>query len=50
MIKREKVRRRIVLQANVSDRGVVDVVNDIQSRLEDLELQPGYLLGIWRSV
>ena len=44
MIKREKVRRRIVLQANVSDRGVVDVVNDIQSRLEDLELPPGYYL------
>ncbi|MFG0263950.1 MAG: efflux RND transporter permease subunit, partial [Rhodopirellula sp. JB055] len=44
MIKREKVRRRIVLQANVSERGVVDVVNDIQSRLEGMQLEPGYYL------
>ncbi len=29
-INRENVRRRIVLQCNVSDRGVVDVVEDIQ--------------------
>jgi HME family heavy-metal exporter len=44
MIKREQVRRRIVLQANVSQRGVVDVVADIKSRLADLELEPGYFL------
>ncbi len=44
MIKREQVRRRIVLQANVSGRGVVDVVNDIKSELADLELEPGYFL------
>ncbi|MEQ9411780.1 MAG: efflux RND transporter permease subunit [Fuerstiella sp.] len=30
-INRESVRRRIVLQCNVSDRGVVDVVEDIQT-------------------
>src|SRR6056297_3223706 len=44
MIKREQVRRRIVLQANVSQRGVVDVVNDIKTRLADMELQPGYFI------
>jgi HME family heavy-metal exporter len=32
-INRENVRRRIVLQCNVSDRGVVDVVEDIQKKL-----------------
>ena len=44
MIKREQVRRRIVLQANVSGRGVVDVVNDIKTELADLELEPGYFI------
>ncbi|TWT92996.1 efflux RND transporter permease subunit [Neorhodopirellula pilleata] len=44
MIKREQVRRRIVLQANVSQRGVVDVVGDIQQRLVDLPLEPGYFI------
>ena len=29
-VNRENVRRRVVLQCNVADRGVVDVVNDIQ--------------------
>jgi Cu/Ag efflux pump CusA len=43
-IKREQVRRRIVLQANVSGRGVVDVVGEIKERLSDLELPPGYFL------
>ncbi len=43
-IKREQVRRRIVLQANVTEHGVVDVVGDIKSRLADLELPPGYFL------
>lgn len=44
MIKREEVRRRIVLQANVTHRGVVDVVGDIKERLEDFEsnLDLGY--------
>ena len=32
-INRENVRRRIVLQCNVSERGVVDVVQDIQQRV-----------------
>jgi HME family heavy-metal exporter len=44
MIKREQVRRRIVLQANVSGRGVVDVVGDIKTELADMELEPGYFL------
>lgn len=44
MIKREQVRRRIVLQANVSGRGVVDVVGDIKTALADMELEPGYFL------
>ncbi|MBX3441894.1 MAG: efflux RND transporter permease subunit [Planctomyces sp.] len=45
-INREHVRRRIVLQCNVAERGVVDVVRDIQSRLEPLveELPPGYFV------
>ncbi len=43
-IKREQVRRRIVLQANVKGRGVVDVVNDIQQRLEKIDLPQGYFL------
>jgi HME family heavy-metal exporter len=44
MIKREQVRRRIVLQANVAGRGVVDVVGDIKAELADMELEPGYFL------
>lgn len=44
IIQREQVRRRIVLQANVSGRGVVDVVTDIKARLTDLELPEGYFL------
>ncbi len=43
-IKREQVRRRIVLQANVSGRGVVDIVGDIKERLAEMELPPGYFL------
>jgi len=43
-IKREQVRRRIVLQANVAGRGVVDVVNDIKERLKDFEYPPGYFV------
>jgi HME family heavy-metal exporter len=42
MINREHVRRRIVLQANVAGRGVVDVVAEIKARLDDLKLEPGY--------
>ena len=45
-ISRENVRRRIVVQCNVSDRGVVDVVQDIQTRLKALQatLPPGYYI------
>ena len=45
-IKREKVRRRIVIQCNVSGRGLVDVVEDIRQKIRPLEagLPPGYLI------
>ncbi len=44
MIKRDQVRRRIVLQANVSERGVVDAVGDIKTKLADMEVPPGYFI------
>ena len=45
-VNRENVRRRIVVQCNVADRGVVDVVHDIQERLKPLQatLPPGYYI------
>ncbi len=45
-INREQVRRRIVVQCNVSDRGLVDVVNDIKARLQPIisELPEGYFV------
>lgn len=45
-INREDVRRRIVLQCNVSDRGVVDVVQDIQERVQPVveSLPAGYFV------
>lgn len=45
-VNRENVRRRIVLQCNVSDRGVVDVVQDIQQRVRPVveSLPPGYFV------
>jgi HME family heavy-metal exporter len=45
-INREQVRRRIIVQANVSDRGLVDVVNDIKQRLAPIErgLPTGYFV------
>ena len=45
-VNRENVRRRIVLQCNVSDRGVVDVVRDIQIRVRPVveSLPPGYFV------
>ena len=45
-INRENVRRRIVLQCNVADRGVVDVVRDIQTRLKPVaaSLPAGYFI------
>jgi HME family heavy-metal exporter len=44
VINRENARRRIILQANVSGRGVVDVVEDIQRELAEVELPTGYFL------
>jgi len=43
-INREKVRRRIVVQCNVADRGLVDVVQEIQARLKSVQesLPQGY--------
>eukprot|EP00913_Durusdinium_trenchii_P022833 g21437.t1 len=43
-INRERVRRRIVVQCNVSGRGLVDVVQDIQKRLKPIQesLPAGY--------
>ncbi|QDV55381.1 efflux RND transporter permease subunit [Rosistilla oblonga] len=45
-INREDVRRRIVLQCNVSERGVVDVVQDIQKKIQPIveSLPPGYFV------
>lgn len=45
-INRENVRRRIVLQCNVSERGVVDVVSEIQKKLAPMTatLPPGYFV------
>ena len=45
-INREHVRRRIVIQCNTAGRGLVDVVRDIQARLEPIErsLPTGYFV------
>jgi CzcA family heavy metal efflux pump len=45
-IKREQVQRRIVIQCNVSGRGLVDVVEDIKQAVNPirLNLPPGYRL------
>jgi HME family heavy-metal exporter len=45
-VNREQVRRRIVVQCNVSGRGLVDVVNDIKNRLKPIEaaLPTGYFV------
>jgi CzcA family heavy metal efflux pump len=45
-VNRENVRRRIVLQCNVSERGVVDVVEDIQKALAPViaSLDEGYFV------
>lgn len=46
VISREQVRRRIIIQCNVSGRGLVDVVNDIKREVAPIEdtLPLGYLL------
>lgn len=43
-IQREKIRRRIVIQCNTADRGLVEVVEEIQSKLKSVSenLPPGY--------
>lgn len=45
-VNRENVRRRIVLQCNVSERGVVDVVEEIQKAVEPVvaSLDEGYFV------
>ncbi|MAT73126.1 MAG: CusA/CzcA family heavy metal efflux RND transporter [Planctomycetaceae bacterium] len=45
-INREQVRRRIVVQCNVSGRGLVDVVGDIQQQIKPVvdELPTGYFV------
>jgi HME family heavy-metal exporter len=45
-INREQVRRRIIVQCNVRDRGLVDVVEDIKRRIAPIEaaLPTGYRL------
>ncbi|QEG35872.1 efflux RND transporter permease subunit [Bythopirellula goksoeyrii] len=45
-VNREQVRRRIVVQCNVSGRGLVDVVGDIKERLQPIvaELPSGYFV------
>lgn len=46
IIQREQVRRRIVVQCNVSGRGLVDVVEDMKRRLQPIreELPTGYYI------
>jgi HME family heavy-metal exporter len=45
-INREHVRRRIVIQCNTAGRGLVDVVNDMKTRLQPIEqsLPTGYFV------
>ncbi|MBA3312607.1 MAG: efflux RND transporter permease subunit [Planctomycetaceae bacterium] len=43
-VSREQVRRRIVLQCNVTGRGLVDTVNEIKARLSQVPLPTGYFL------
>ncbi|HUG67148.1 MAG TPA: efflux RND transporter permease subunit, partial [Pirellulaceae bacterium] len=45
-INREQVRRRIIVQCNVRDRGLVDVVEDVKRRISPIEAQLpiGYFL------
>ena len=43
-VSREQVRRRIVIQCNVTGRGLVDTVNDIKARLANVPLPTGYFV------
>ncbi|TWT92867.1 Cobalt-zinc-cadmium resistance protein CzcA [Botrimarina colliarenosi] len=45
VVKREQVRRRIVVQCNVADRGLVDVVQEIKERL--IPVQQGLPAGYY---
>ena len=51
-INREQVQRRIVIQCNTSGRGLVDVVNDIRSRLDPIETRTGdgVFRRVWRAI
>lgn len=42
VIQREKIKRRIIVQCNVDDRGVVDVADEIKAKLADVPLPGGY--------
>lgn len=45
VINRENSQRRIIVQANVADRDLVSVVQDIQTRVNaDIEFPPGYFV------
>lgn len=44
IIKHEKARKRIVVSCNVTGRGLVDVVEEIQAKHADVELPKGYFL------
>ncbi|MDA8744396.1 efflux RND transporter permease subunit [Rubripirellula amarantea] len=46
VVNRENVQRRTVIQCNVADRGVVDVVTDIQTAIQPIvdDLPPGYFV------
>ncbi|QDS93434.1 Cobalt-zinc-cadmium resistance protein CzcA [Roseimaritima multifibrata] len=46
VVNRENVRRRIIIQCNVADRGVVDVVADIQKAVQPIvaQLPDGYFV------
>lgn len=46
VVNRENVRRRVVIQCNVADRGVVDVVTDIQAAIKPIiaTLPSGYFV------
>ena len=43
-VRREQVRRQIVVKCNVSGRGLVDTVEDIQAQLDPIDLPRGYFI------
>lgn len=42
MINHEDAGRRIVVSGYTKERSIVDVVNDIQAKVEKLDIPPGY--------